>query len=194
MAEQNKVRYGLSNVHVGSLTFGEDALPVFGSPKKYPGAVSMTIDPEGETSPFYADDTTYYTTSTNNGYTGDLTMAYLYDWFELEYLNNKKSKEGLIVEDADAEPNNMYLMFMFKGDKSGTKHILYNVLPSRPSVEGTTKEGSTTPNTVTIPITVMPLETDFANIVKAKCTVDTDGYDTFFNVAPTVPTEAVIDA
>lgn len=189
MSDTNKIRYGLSNVHVGSLTF-EDSAPVFGTPKAYPGAVNITMDPEGDDSPFYADNMVYYTSTTNNGYSGNLEMAYLHEWFETEYLGFKTSSEGMIVETADAKPSAMYMMFQFEGDVNATKHILYNVQASRPSIEGKTREDATEPATVTIPYTAMPLQTSTGAFVKAKCPKDSSNYDKFFETAPTLPTFA----
>lgn len=186
--DENKIKFGLSNVHVGTLT-ETDGEYTFGEPQKYPGAVNLTLDPQGETTPFYADNIVYYTTSTNNGYSGELEVAYLYDWFEQDFLSNVESNEGMIVEVADALPKSMYLMFQFEGDKKATKHIMYNVLPARPNVNGQTREDTTTPTTVTIPITAMPLVTEFGNIVKAKCPSTASNYGTFFTSVPTIPTK-----
>lgn len=188
MAETNKVKFGLSNVHVGTVTVEEDEV-TFGTPTAYPGAVSLTLDVEGDTSPFYADNIVYFTTTTNNGYSGDLEMAYLYDWFETQFLNSETSQEGMIVEKAENLPKAMYLMYQFEGDVNATKHILYNVLPGRPSIEGNTKEDTTEPDTTTIPITAMPIATEFGNIVKAKVPSTASNYATFFTTAPAVPTK-----
>lgn len=187
MTETNKVRYGLSNVHVGTVTFGEGT-PTFSVPKSYPGAVNMTLDAEGEQSVFYADNIAYYVTNSNNGYTGELEMAYLYDWFEKEYLGNIESNEGMIVETSDSAPQTSYIMFQFEGDKNATKYIIYNVTFSRPSLEGGTKEDTTEPNTTTIPFTSVPLQTEFGNIVRAKVPNTASNYQTLFTTAPTVPT------
>ena len=64
MSEENKVRFGLSNVHVGTVTLS-DGTPSFSIPKKYPGAVKLTMDAEGETNTLYADNIAYYVTNTN---------------------------------------------------------------------------------------------------------------------------------
>lgn len=186
MAETNKIRYGLKNVHVGKVTVTDDDVEM-SAPTKYPGAVSMTLDAEGETTPFYADNTIYYIVNTNNGYTGELEMAYLYDWFEKEYLGSKESNEGMIVEVADAEPITAYFMFQFEGDKNATKYIVYNTIFSRPSLEGSTKEDTTEPATTTIPFTTTPLETAFGKIVRAKVPSTATNYANFFNQAPDVP-------
>lgn len=185
----NKIRYGLSNVHVGSVTF-EGNVPTFGTPKAYPGAVNITMDPEGESTPFYADNIVYYMATANNGYTGDLEMAYLYDWFETEYLGFKASSEGMIVETADSKPKNMYIMFQFEGDVKATKHILYNVQAGRPSIEGGTKEETTNPKTTTIPYTAMPLQTAQGQLVKAKVPASASNYADFFTKVPVLPTFA----
>ena len=187
MPETNKVRYGLSNVHVGTVTM-DDGTPTFSIPKSYPGAVNMTLDAEGEQSIFYADNIAYYVTNSNNGYTGELEMAYLYDWFETEYLGNKESQEGMIVETSDVPTQMAYIMFQFEGDVNATKYIIYNATFSRPSLEGSTQEDTTEPNTTTIPFTSVPLVTEFGKIVRAKVPSTASNYATFFKTAPTVPT------
>ena len=188
MAETNKVRYGLSNVHVGTVTVS-DGTPTFGAPKAYPGAVNMTLTAEGESSTFYADNIAYYVTNSNNGYTGELEMAYLYDWFETQYLGSKESQEGMIVETSDNPTQMAYLMFQFEGDVNATKYIIYNITFGRPDLEGNTKEDTTEPNTTTIPFTSVPLVTEFGNVVKSKVTSTASNYATFFTTAPTVPTK-----
>ena len=179
MSEENKVRFGLSNVHVGTVTLS-DGTPSFSIPKKYPGAVNLTMDAEGETNTFYADNTAYYVTNTNNGYTGELEMAEVPDWFETEYLGAVASQEGLVVEISNPVQKLAYFMFQFEGDKNATKYIIYNTTFSRPSIEGNTKEDTLEPNTTTIPFTSVPLVTEFGNIVKSRVPVSSEKYAAFF--------------
>ena len=188
MPETNKVRYGLSNVHVGTLTV-EDGTPTFGVPKAYPGAVNMTLTAEGESSTFHADNIAYYVTNSNNGYTGELEMAYLYDWFETQYLGNEESNEGMVVEKSGTPEQAAYIMFQFEGDINATKYIIYNVTFSRPDIEGGTVEDTVEPNTTTIPFTSIPLVTEFGNVIRAKVPSTASNYATFFTTAPTVPTK-----
>lgn len=188
MPETNKIRFGLSNVHVGTITISEDGEPTFSVPKAYPGAVNMTLSAQGDQSVFYADNIAYYVTNTNNGYEGELEMAYLFDWFEQEYLGNVVSNEGMLVELASAPEQQAYIMFQFEGDKNATKYIIYNATFGRPDIEGSTKEDTTDPNTTTIPFTTVPLVTKFGNIVRAKVPSTATNYATFFTTAPTVPT------
>lgn len=184
---ENKIRYGLKNVHVGKVTLGEGGVPTFAVPKAYPGAVRITMNPEGESTPAYADNITYYISNSNDGYTGEIEFMELFSWFEQEFLGAKLSKEGMIVETADDNSVYMYMMFQFEGDVKATKHILYYVKPSRPNIEGQTKEGPITPTTTTIPYTAIPLPGS-GNIVKAKVPSTASNYEKFFTEAPTIPT------
>ncbi len=189
MTEQNSVRYGLSNVHVGLVETSENATITFTKPEQYPGAVNLTLDPEGEQSIFYADNIAYYVTNSNNGYTGEIEMAIVPSWFETKFLGSIESNEGMIVETANVSQKMAYMMFQFEGDINATKYIIYNMRFNRPSLEGKTQEDTTEPDTSTIPFTSVPLKTEFGNIVRAKVPVSASNYETFFTDAPTVPTK-----
>ena len=71
----NKVIYNLKNVHAAKLTKGEDGSYTYETPKAIPGAVSISLDAEGDSSPFYADGIVYFRSVSNNGYSGDLEIA-----------------------------------------------------------------------------------------------------------------------
>ncbi len=186
MSDTNKVRYGLKNVHYALLT--EDAGTItYGTPVAWPGAKSITLDPEGDTSTYYADDMAYFTTNSNNGYSGTLEMTYLPEDIKKAIFNNVTTKDGLLAEDANSLPNNVALMFEFTGDKNATKHIFYRVVFGRPSIEGETKEDTVDPKTTSMDITCIPVENDGHAWVKADCFSGTSKYTNFYTVAPTIP-------
>ena len=72
----NKVKYNLKNVHAAKLTEmaddGGSSVFAYATPQAIPCAVSISLDAEGESSPFYADGIVYFRSVTNNGYSGDL--------------------------------------------------------------------------------------------------------------------------
>lgn len=186
MAEKNKVRFGLKNVHVCSITESAEST-TYGKPTAWKGAKSLTLDPEGDTNTYYADNTAYFTTNTNNGYSGSLEMSEIPEEIEKMIFNTVTTEEGNLAEDANVLPNNVALMFQFEGDVSATKHIFYKVVFARPNVEGETKEESTDPKTTSMDITAVPVEQGDHQWVKSKCRKGDTNYESFFTTAPTLP-------
>ena len=187
MAEKNKVRFGLKNVHVCSLTESAGSI-TYDTPVAWKGAKSLTLDPEGETNTHYADNTAYFTTNTNNGYSGSLEMSEIPEEIDKMIFNTVITEEGNLAEDANVLPNNVGLMFQFEGDVSATKYLLYKVVFARPNIEGETKEESTDPKTTSMDITVVPVEQGDHQWVRSKCRKGDTNYENFFTTAPTLPT------
>ena len=77
--EKNKIKFGLKNTHYAIITETEQEdgtiKSTYSTPKKWPGAVSMSLDPSGESNTFYADDTAYAVLTSNSGYEGDFESA-----------------------------------------------------------------------------------------------------------------------
>lgn len=63
---KNKVKFNIKNVHYAKQTKNEETGAVtFATPVPMPGAVSLSLDPNGEPSVFYADGYAYYTIANN---------------------------------------------------------------------------------------------------------------------------------
>ena len=131
------------------------------------------MDAEGEASPFYADGIVYFRTVTNNGYSGELEIALITDWFRENVLKEAKDAKGVFIERSDnVEPVYFALLFEFDGDQHAIRHVLYNcTVSTRPTMESSTKEDTIEPGTETLSISADPRED---GLVKAKTGDDTD--------------------
>lgn len=172
----NKVKYNLKNVHAAVLKRSEDGGYTYGTPKPIPGAVSISLDAEGDTSPFYADGIVYFRSTANNGYSGDLEIALIPEWFRTEILKEVLDKNGVLVESSDVtEMEKFALLFEFDGDVKCIRHVLYNCVASRPSIESETKEDKIEPGTEKLSLTADPRED---GLVKSR-TGDTTSEETY---------------
>lgn len=179
MAKKNKVKFGLKNCHYALATLAEDGTVTFGTPVAMPGAVSLSLDAEGENSPFYADDTVYYMVANNNGYSGDFELALIPESFLTDVLKEVEDANGVIAENKDVEPEHFALLFEFSGDQRKIRHCMYYCSATRPSVYGSTKEDSTEVQTETLSLTVSPLP---SGLVKVKTGTNTSQavYDAWY--------------
>lgn len=194
---ENKIKFGLKNVHYAIATIAADGSATYGTPVAFPGAVSLSMDAQGDMTKFYADNIVYWTGNGNSGYEGTLEVARVIDSFKEDVLGYIKDSKDVFVEDANAEAVHFALLFQFEGDVKATKHVLYNCTASRPAASGSTKEDSITPQTETLNLSATTiynasLDTD---IVKSEATADSDA-TTYagWNSAVYLPTAASTQA
>jgi len=171
MAE-NKVKFGLKNVHYAKKIVAGDGSISYETPVKVPGAVELSLDPRGDMIEFYADDILYYSASNNQGYEGTLTMALIPDAFKTVILGETLSADGVMLESTQDKGSDFALMFEFDGDKKAKRHVLYNVTASRPGVNGTTKNDAPEPQTDELSFVASARESDY--LVKANSTPTTN--------------------
>ena len=179
----NKVKYGLTNVHYAVATIAADGSATFGTPKRMPGAVNLSMDPSGDAVNFYADDIKYFTQTPNAGYEGTLELAIVPDDFKVDVLGYKVDSNGALVEDANAVTKPFALLFEFQGDEKATRHVMYNNTASRPSVAGATKEESIEVQTETLNITggMINVPSLATNVTKVSVKKDQTPYANFFS-------------
>lgn len=173
----NKIKYGLSSVYYAVATIDSATnTATYETPVAIPGAVSLSMDAQGDNTPFYADNIAYYISVSNNGYEGDLEIALVPRSFEKDVLGMVEDGKTVLFEDANASPVHFALLFQFEGDEKATRHVLYNCVASRSSVSGSTKEDTTEPETESLSLTATPIHNTVLDkdIVKAKAAADAD--------------------
>lgn len=179
----NKVKFGLDNVVISKITYGTDNSISYGTPFAMKGAVNITLDQEGESTDFFADNTKYFTSAANQGYTGTLEMALINDKFKTDILGMTVDANGVLCENKDDVISDFALGFQFSGDSNKTKYWFLQVSAQRPSVSGATIETSKEPQTETLNIVVAARITD--GEVKFSCEEGQTAYSTFFDAVYT---------
>jgi phi13 family phage major tail protein len=164
----NKVKFGLKNVHYALVTetvvtTGADAgktVSSYGELKALAGAVSLSLSSSASKSVFRADNEDYYVSYGEGGYEGDLEVARVNEGFLKDVLGYVEDDDKILVEAGAAfkTVNYFALVFEFDGDQKATKHCLYKCSASRPNIASQTtgEGGSTDPQTETVTITAVP--------------------------------------
>lgn len=189
----NKIKYGLRNVYFAVATIAANGSATYTAPKRIPGAVNLTLDAEGDTSTFYADDIAYWEGVANNGYSGSLEIARVPEDFETDILGMIEDGTGGLIEDAGAPTKHFALLFEFQGDESATRHCMYNCTATRPSVASATKAESIEPQTETLNLTARSIWNAHLtkDIVKMKAASTHSAYANWFT-AVYQPTAGVV--
>ncbi len=168
--KKNKVKYNLCNVHYAVATLDQSGNATFGTPVPMPGAVSLSLDANGEPSNFYADGYAYFVINNNMGYTGDLELALIPESFRKDVLKESADSNNVLVENANTETGSFALLFEFDGDARKIRHVLYYCSASRPNIESQTNEEQIEVKTEKLSIKAAPLGN---GLVKAKTGDDT---------------------
>ena len=175
----NKIKYGISKCYYAVATDDGTGTLTYATPVALPGAVSLSMDAQGDTNTFYADNIAYFASTANNGYQGDLELALIPDSFRTAVLGETlDATKGFYLEHANVPTVEFALLFQFEGDESATRHCFYRCTASRPATNGSTKEESIEPQTETITITAMPRIDD--ELIKGRCPSTASAYANWF--------------
>lgn len=174
--KKNKVKFNIKNAHVALKQTDESGRITYDTPFPVPGSVSVSLEAQGELSPFYADGIKYYVSSSNGGYEGDWEMALLTDEFRQKILNEIIDKNKVMLEVGESKINEFAFGFEIDGDIRGTRFWFYNCVATRPTTESSTVEDTIEPVTDTLSISASAAEvsTDGKMYVRAKTTEESD--------------------
>lgn len=165
---QDKVKYGISEMHYAVL--GSSG---YGTVKAHPGAISMTLSPEGENINFPADNNNdYFVAVDNRGYSGSVEVARLLDEFFVDILGETlDSVAKTLLEKADGKEA-VHFAFGCKidGPTYPTYVWFYNCTAERPNFNANTTGETLEPESDTFNIACRK---DEAGKVRCKSTCNT---------------------
>ena len=180
----NRVNWGLALSAWGKITVDANGNDVYGTPTMFLGNRQVNFDPAGDLVKVFADGTVIYTGRQNSGYTGSMELTNLDDEFAKWALSEDVDSKNVQYEVKEPTVNRFYLIWEWVQDAKNTRHIMYNITASRPSMSATTAgDGdSKTAQYRTLNLTAIPRED---GIVKASTRVDVDSttYNGWFNAA-----------
>ena len=111
--KRNKVKFNICNVHYAPLSQDNDGKYTWATPVALPGAVSLSLDPQGEPESFSADGIEYYVINNNQGYDGDLELALIPESFRRDILMETTDTNSVLLENAANETGKFALLFDF---------------------------------------------------------------------------------
>ena len=181
MSDTNKVRFGLSNVYIGTYTDNNGSVTL-GTAKAQKGAVNLTLDPELEENVFYADNVKYYVSAMDNGFSGSMEVAKFDDDIKTGFLGYVALTGGGIAHVKNAVKPKVYIMGQAEGDAKSRRFIIYNVTLGQIQFEAATTEDTVEPATETIDINVTG--DNKTGITIAEYLEGEGAYDTLFSNPP----------
>lgn len=182
---ENKVTFGLSNVHLGTYDVDTAGAVTLGAPVALPGAVSLSLDPETLELEFYADNVKYYSQIGDNGYTGTLEVATFPKAIKTAFMGYSETEDGGIVNVKGIQKPSVYIAFEAQGDAQHARGLLLNVAMGPIKHEHKTNEDKVEVETDSVDITVTG--DNATGMVLVEYPADSAGYSTLFT-NPTMPT------
>ena len=152
MADNNKVLFGFSELHIGTYTVDDDGVVTLGSPYHQKGAVGYSPEAANEEVDFYADNIDYFNEQSSSTRSGDLVVAKFDDDFKTQFLGYKRTVGGGLAEVVNPVKPNVYVAFQIEGDQESVKYIMYNGSLGSIDREFGTMEGTRAPVTESVPV------------------------------------------
>lgn len=184
----NKVTFGLTNVHYSKATQDNDLEWSFATPVRLYGAQEITSDIVGGSTAVYADDSVIATLVQNAGRTITLKVTEISDEFKVDILGYKRLENGNLVEITNAQVQTFALGCEFQGDAKARRVWFYLCTVTPINEASKSKADSVEANAITLNITARPIEINnkYSTTHTTACLGDSN-YATFLTQAPVLP-------
>lgn len=177
-----KVNFGLSNVYYAKITRDSSTGAItYGTKVALPGAVSLTLDVDGDQSIFWADNSKYAVFNAGGGFTGTLALADVPDSVLTDLLGYVQGNDGAqtpantgLVDLANSTPSEFGLMFKVSSNTKATGFKYFCCTFGRLGQSANTTTDSTDPDTVELSVTVSSVDNgDGVSVLRQKATLGT---------------------
>lgn len=161
-----RIRYGIKNVHYAVATAGQDEALTYATPIAVPGAKSISLDAQGESTDEYADNVVWWHGDVNSGYSGTFEFedtAAAETFMQTVLGQTKDSTTGTVIEKSSDQQKEFALGFEFTldgGTETGKRIWMLRCKMSRPQISGAAKEANVAAQTQTVNLTCMARAND----------------------------------
>ena len=192
MPDSNKLTFGLSRLAFAVATIADDGSATYTTPIENPGAISISMDPQGDLRPFRADNMNYYVFDDFTGYQGDVEVARFVDAIMAAIWHEATAANSIKYEATGLEAVHFAVLFEFKNDAKRTRHVFYNCVGTRPSVASATTGETVEPQTEKTTLTATPIYVPAIskNVIKARCEEGDAAYNNWYT-AVAQPTASI---
>lgn len=177
-----KVFFNIKKLKVSPITATSDTgVPTYAEGINVPGTVSLTMENESTTDPFYADGVTYYAPAGATSATGTLENALFPDAVLKQIYKYIEDSNGNLLE-TDEAPSEFGMQFACDSDEGEVRFTYYRVSATKPGINLQTSETSATINPQSVDITASTITLPTGqNVLKSFCTKDKANYNTYFD-------------
>ncbi len=184
---QNKVTFGLTNVHYSKIIEGSDGTTTYATPVRLFGAQELSSEVIGGSERIYADDSVIATLTSNAGRNITLKLTEIDNDFKVNILGYKKLDNGNLVEITNAALGKFALGFEFQGDSEARRVWFYQCSVTPINEATKTKGESAEANSITLSITAEPVLVKNYLITHVIAHKSDENYGTFLTTKPVLP-------
>ena len=191
VADDNKVRFGLSGLHYAVISeVSSTGTPTYGAWKSLPLAVSLSTDLQSQKAVQYADDIAIYSTSSTTSISITLEVSRLSEDFKKDVLGWVEGNGGELIEPIGAITKKIALGVEFKGDSKKVRHVFFMCsIEDNDEGNGSTNTDNVSFANETITLTALPVPIGSDYFVKEKVVEGSTNYATLFEGTFTLPTK-----
>ena len=183
-----KVLFNIKKLQLSKiLEFDSAGVPVYDDPLLCPGTVSLTMDTEESSDPFYADGEAYYTPNGAETSSGTLENAlFSKDILKAIYSYIEDTQGNMVA--TDGQVSEFGMQFACDSDDGEVYFTYYRVTSTKPGLNVTTNSPNATVNPQSVNVTASVISSpDGKRFSKSYADKNAANYANYFD-AITIPT------